>query len=107
MVRYIDTLEKNFDEIDESWIAVLDLLAINYQLLFQAYDDIIENGNKNRDERGRMVKNPSIQIFSTSQQNIQNLLNKMGFTTLSKARAKALMREDPDLEDEFADKFMN
>lgn len=30
MVRYIDTLEKNFDEIDESWIAVLDLLAINY-----------------------------------------------------------------------------
>ena len=107
MMMYIDTLEKNFDEIDESWIAVLDLLAINYQLMHKAYEDIVERGNTQLDERNRLVKNPSIQIFQSTQTNIQNLLNKMGFTTLSKARAKALMREDPDLEDEFADKFMN
>lgn len=107
MVMLIDTLEKNFEDIDQSWIAVLDLLAINYRLMFNAYEDIIARGNTQYDERHRLTKNPSIQIFQSSQNNIQNLLNKMGFTTLSKARAKALMREDPDLEDEFADKFMN
>lgn len=104
MSKLIESLEKNFHDIDAAWECQLEMIAMNYQLMYEAYDDLCDQGKLQRDSRGRLQKNPSIAIFQNTQANIQNIMNKMGWSVLSKARAKALM--DTEVEkDEFERAF--
>jgi len=45
MNKLIDSLEVNFNELDPSWEISLEQLAMNFQILFNAYEDIQANGN--------------------------------------------------------------
>jgi len=80
---------------------------MNYQLLFTAFDDLQMNGKAAPDSKGRLQKSPSIGIFLNTQNAIQGLLAKMGLTLMSKYRARQLMKDEPDLEDDFESKFLN
>lgn len=103
----IDSLEQNFSAIDPAWETSLTLLAMNYQLLFAAFEDLQKNGKAAPDCKNRLQKNPSIGIFLNTQNAIQSLLAKMGLTLLSKARAKQLMKDELDTEDDFDSKYLD
>lgn len=104
MNMIIDSMEENFAEIDKAWISSLDLLALNYEMMYNAYDDIKNNGNVSNSSKERLSRNPAISIFLNCQNAIQNILSKTGLTVLSKARVRQLMTEQTEI-DEFAETF--
>lgn len=101
MELLIDSLEQNFQFIDPAWKTTLSMLAMNYQLMFQAFEDLQTNGKTAPDDKKRLQKNPSIGIFLNAQNAIQSLQTSMGLTLMSKARAKQLMKSDSELDDPF------
>ena len=106
MELIIDSMERNFTEFDSAWISSLDLLAQNYEIMNAAYEDLKKNGCTSPGSRERLSKNPNVSLFLNCQNAIQNILSKTGLTVLSKARVKMYQKEDPDVEDEFENKFM-
>lgn len=104
MSKLIDSLEKNFQDIDPAWECQLEMIAMNYQLMYEAYDDLCDQGKLQRDARGRLQKNPSIAIFQNTQANIQNIMNKMGWSVLSKARVRTMLADNAEV-DEFTENF--
>ena len=106
MHRLIQSLEENYGGVDQAWITSLDLIAMNYDLLYQAYDDIKESGNTATASKGRLSKNPSISIFMNAQNNIQNILSKNGLTLMSKVRAKKFIDDGISDDDEFEQTFL-
>lgn len=105
MDNLISSLEINFDEIDPSWVSQLDLIAMNANIMFDAYDDIQTNGNLQKDARGRLQKNVSITLFTNSFNNLNNLLSRNAFNIIGKARAKQLMKDVADIKDDFEQNF--
>ena len=106
MLFLVDSLEKNFSEYDEAWTNSLDLLQINYDLLFSAKDDLDKNGKQCKDYRDRLVRNPSISILLNAQNNIMNILSRMGLNVLSKARIKQFLKSEDEL-DSFESNFLD
>lgn len=104
MLFLVDSIEKNFSDFDSAWINSLDLLQINYDLLYAAKDDIDKNGKQCKDYRDRLVRNPSISILLNAQNNIMNILSRMGLNVLSKVRVKQLMKEESE-KDSFSELF--
>lgn len=104
MMFIIDSIEKNFSEYDAAWTTSLDLLQINYDLLYSAKEDIDKNGKQTTDYRDRLVRNPSIQILLNAQNNIMNILSRMGLNVLSKARIKQFLKDEVE-KDEFEENF--
>lgn len=102
--KLITSLEQNYDSIDTSWEVNLELLAMNYELLYKSYDDIKANGNTSKDYRDRLTKNPSVNMFANTINNINNIMSKMGFNILSKVRAKQLLKDEVE-KDEFEENF--
>lgn len=105
MSFFISSMKQMFTEIDPAWIPSLDQLAMNYKLMFEAYDDITKNGNTSKASRERLSRNPSIGLFLNCQNAIQSILSKTGLTVISKARVQQLTREDFE-KDDFAEKFI-
>ena len=104
MKLFIDSMKKTFTDIDSAWISSLDQLAMNFKLMFDAYDDILANGNISTASKERLSRNPSISLFFNCQNAIQTILTKSGLTVMSKAKVKQLMRDDGDT-DEFMENF--
>lgn len=86
----------NSVENDESYIPMLDLLAINFDLMYSAMDDVKEKGFALKDNYRGQTKNPSLQVLSNAQQTIIRLLNNFPSNPLSKARLKKLNNDDGD-----------
>ena len=104
MSLFIESMKKTFTDIDSAWISSLDQLAMNFKLMFDAYDDILANGNISSASRERLSRNPSISLFFNCQNAIQTILTKSGLTVMSKAKVKQLMRDECDT-DEFMENF--
>ncbi len=104
MLFLVDSIEKNFSDFDSAWINSLDLLQINYDLLYAAKEDIDKNGKQCKDYRDRLVRNPSISILLNAQNNIMNILSRMGLNVLSKVRVRQLMKEESE-KDSFSELF--
>lgn len=107
MKYFLMSMKSMFTEIDPGWIPSLDQLAMNYKLMFEAYDDVTKNGNTSKASRERLSRNPSIGLYLNCQNAIQNILSKTGLTVMSKARVKQLMRSEDDLKDPFAEDFLS
>lgn len=110
MSFFVSSMQKMFKEIDPAWIPSLDQLALNYKLMYEAYDDITKNGNVTEASRERLSRNPSIGLFNSCQNAIQTILTKTGLTVLSKARVKQLMKNENEMNDEkdsFKEKFLS
>lgn len=106
MSLLIDSMKKTFQEIDPAWITSLDLLALNYEMMYKAYDDIQSRGNISTASKERLSRNPSISIFLNCQNMIQNILSKSGLTVLSKAKVKQLLNTGEE-QDEFEKNFLD
>lgn len=104
MLFLVDSIEQNFSDFDQAWINSLDLLQINYDLLFAAKDDLDKNGNQCKDYRDRLIRNPAISIIINAQNNIMNILSRMGLNVLSKARVKQFLKDDKEA-DSFEEMF--
>lgn len=107
MDNLISSLEVNFDECDPSWLSQLDLIAMNANIMFNAYDDIQANGKLQEDSRGRLQKNVSITLYCNAFNNLNNLLSRNAFNIIGKARAKQLMKDVEDMKDSFESEFEN
>lgn len=107
MNNLIDSIEKNFDEWDPAIESSLQLLAYNYDLLFQAVDEIRNNGTASPDGRKRLQRNPAITLFLNTQNAIQSILTKTGLTVVSKVKVQKYMKDsDPEEIDDFEKNFL-
>lgn len=77
--------------LSDSYLTSLDLLAINYDMMFDAIDDIKKNGYTIIPENGtKPVKNHACQTFNNTQQTILKIINSFPANPLSKAHIKKL-----------------
>jgi len=81
-------------EIEEGYLTILDLLALNYDMLYTSIDDIKANGFEKKDFKERTVKNHAVQTFNNAQQTIIKLLNSFPTNPMSKAKIKKLSDGD-------------
>ena len=100
----INSLEKNFSEYYDALTTSLDLLQINYDLLYAAKEDIDKNGKQTKDYRDRLTRNPAISILFNAQNNITNVLSRMGLNVVSKARIRQFLKDEVE-KDEFEENF--
>lgn len=81
-------------EIEDGYVTILDLLALNYDMLFESVDSIKKEGFEKLDFKERTVKNHAVQTFNNAQQTIIKLLNSFPSNPLSKAKIKKLSELD-------------
>lgn len=81
-------------EMEDGYLTILDLIAINYVMLYDSIADIRKNGYEKQDTQGRVIKNHAVQTFNNSQMAIVKLLNQFPSNPLSKARLKKLESDD-------------
>lgn len=94
MNNVIKCLEEDYGKIPESWRISLDLIADNYSLYLQAMDDIKKNGLLRVDNAGRTFKNQCYTIMNSAQLNLRDLLKSFSLTPVSRAKMRALTKND-------------
>ena len=94
MNNVIKCLEEDYGKIPESWRISLDLIADNYSLYLQAMDDIKKNGLLRVDNAGRTFKNQCYTIMNSAQLNLRDLLKSFSLTPVSRAKMKALTKNE-------------
>lgn len=99
MNNLIKSLESQYGQINEEWRVSLDLIAFNYDIIRKCQEDIQINGLEKNDERGRLSKNPAVNIVNQAQGNLFKLLNSFGLNLLSKSKIKEDSNNDDGLED--------
>ena len=90
MTALYNRLEQQYGKIDDEWIASLDLIAFNYQLIQECKDDLLKNGIEKADSRGRLARNPSVAVNNQAQANLLKLLNSFGLNLMSKSKIKQI-----------------
>lgn len=92
--------------IEDNYIPILDLLAQNYMILYDATNSIQMQMNDASDD-SRLKKKQNIHTFMNAQSNIIKLLSNFPSSPLSKAKIRKLNHnddsEDPDVLKEFLD----
>lgn len=97
--------------VNSSWVKNLDLqivvsLCMSYQMLYNGYDDINENGQVYMTDNGMIKKNPSVDVVNNAIKNIKTLSSELGLTPASRAALFNVEDEDDgmsidDLQKEF------
>lgn len=88
MQNVYDCIKQDYNIIPSSWRISLDLIAMNFEMLLKAQDDIHKYGIIKKDDYGRVGKNENIQIFLSSQAAVLKLLSTFGLTPISKTKLK-------------------
>ena len=83
-------------DIEDGYVTILDLLALNYDMLFESVDSIKQDGFEKLDFKQRTVKNHAVQTLNNCQQTIIKLLNSFPSNPLSKAKIKKLSENEVD-----------
>lgn len=97
--------------INSSWVKNLDLqivvsLCMSYQMMYDGYDDINENGQVYMTDSNVIKKNPSVDVVNNAIKNIKTLSSELGLTPASRATLFNVEDEDDgmsidDLQKEF------
>ena len=90
MKSLIKRLEDQYGEIDDEWLASLDLIAFNYQIIQDCKKDMLEHGIEKEDKRGRLSRNPAVAVCNQAQGNLLKLLNSFGLNLMSKSKIKQI-----------------
>jgi len=98
MQNVYDCIKQDYKVIPSSWRISLDLIAMNFEMLLKAKDDIQKYGLMKKDDYGRIDKNKNIQTFMTSQAAILKLLSTFGLTPISKTRLKNFKSDKVNLD---------
>ena len=96
MEKLIARLEEQYGKIDDEWLASLDMVAFNYQMIQQCKRDLLINGIEKADSRGRLARNPSVAVNNQCQANLMKLLNSFGLNLMSKSKIKQIGGFDTD-----------
>lgn len=85
--------------VNSSWVKNLDLqivvsLCMSYQMLYDGYDDINENGQVCMTDNGMIKKNPSVDVVNNAIKNIKTLSSELGLTPASRATLFNVEDED-------------
>ena len=93
-----EQMDKIIDNIEmqDCYITILDLLAMNYDMLFASMDSIKESGFDKLDSKNRLLKNHAIQTFNNTQTTIIKLLNNFPTSPYAKGKIKKVSKEEPD-----------
>lgn len=90
MTSLYNRLIEQYGKIDDEWIASLDLIAFNYQIIQDCKKDLLQNGIEKADSRGRLSRNPSVAVNNQAQSNLLKLLNSFGLNLMSKSKIKQI-----------------
>lgn len=90
MTSLYNRLIDQYGKIDDEWIASLDLIAFNYQIIQNCKKDLLQNGIEKADSRGRLSRNPSVAVNNQAQSNLLKLLNSFGLNLMSKSKIKQI-----------------
>lgn len=93
-------------EMYDAYVTVLDLLAINYDMLYTSIESIQNEGFEKQDFKDRIVKNHAVQTFNNCQQTIIKLLNSFPSNPMSKAKIKKLTELDSNDSNSPLDEFL-
>lgn len=94
-------------KIDDEFVPSLDLLALNYDLLFKAKADIDKNGAYITDQSNRSTKNHQIQTLFSAQNIINQILKSFPTNPTSKARINNITNNVNEDEEDFEDMIDN
>lgn len=104
MDNVIKCLIDDYGNIPAAWRISLDLIADSYSLYLDCLDDIKNRGVVTKGRTGEMVKNVSFSILDRTSTTITNLLKSFSLTPLSRAKMRALTKnEDPENLDDYLD----
>lgn len=88
MNMLVNSLSQKYGEIPESFVVSLDLLVFNLEVMFNAIDDMKQNGMTKTDKYHGEQKSSSMQAFFNAQNYIHKLIASFGFTPSSKSKIR-------------------
>ena len=86
VLNAVNYLLDTYGEVSDDWIGSLDMLAINYHLVYTSLDDIMSNGLTYMDRNGAPQRNPALKVMVDSQVALSRLTKELGVSPLSRAR---------------------
>lgn len=94
----IESIEVDGD-VEKKFVAMLDLLAINYQIYFDAYREIHDNGLFITNDRGNLQKSPAVDVMSKAFAQIAAISKCYGLTPLDVKKIEAYDRKQDEAEE--------
>ena len=82
------TLTERYGQVDAQYLLNLDILAMNLDILFDARDEMKQNGFQHDDHQGVKRKSGAVQQFNTSQNAIMRLTHDFGLTPYAASKIK-------------------
>lgn len=83
---------------DDTDTMILDTLAMNYGLLLEAYQHLMDEGMTALDRYGRVIPNAYIEIKKTAENQLNKCIQQLGLSAKSRKQIKADEGNDIDLE---------
>ena len=87
--------KKLYDETDTM---ILDTLAMNYNLLLDAYEHLLNEGMTSMDRYGRVIPNAYIEIKKTAENQLNKCIAQLGLSAKSRKQIKSDNDDNFDLE---------
>lgn len=85
----INSIVEQYNDIPDTFIISLDMLAQNLSIMNDAYNNMKDNGLCDKDKYHNVTKaNAYTNTFFTAQTRVSNILGQFGFTPSSKAKIK-------------------
>jgi len=98
MQNVIDCIKQDYKVIPSSWRITIDLIAMNFNILLQAENNLKEKGIFYKDEFQRIIKNPNLLVFNQAQNQIIKHLSIFGLTPLSKSKLKNFNSDNTNID---------
>jgi P27 family predicted phage terminase small subunit len=87
--------KKLYDETDTM---ILDTLAMNYNLMLEAYEHLMTEGMTSVDRYGRVIPNAYIEIKKTAENQLNKCIQQLGLSAKSRKQIKSDNDDNFDLE---------
>lgn len=94
-------------QITDEYLTSLDILATNYDLMYQSLDDMAKNGFEKLDHCNRVTKNHALQVFQYTQNIILKILSSFPSNPMTKAKIKRIENTDALDADEYIADLLN
>lgn len=94
----VESLEEK-DSFEQSAMAQLDILAINLQMYFDAYDQIKKDGLFIRNDRENVQKHPAVDVMSKCFSQIAAISKSFGLTPLDLKKLESYDKQEEQQEE--------
>lgn len=82
----VNYLTDQYGEVSPEWLGSLDMMAINFNLLYTSLDDVARDGITVTTRNGDTARHPALKVIVDSQVALSRLCKELGVTPYSRAR---------------------